>query len=113
MTNGLYSIHVALGDGRSGKGSGVLVFRNGEPSAATPSCSCGDQQHPGLAGAGGRGRRPAYPGQDADPLFGGGRIGFSGPFTDTEAQRQGTALVARESMIIRGSLKRLAGCAPA
>ena len=30
MKNGLYSIHVSLQDGRSGKGSGVVVFRDGK-----------------------------------------------------------------------------------
>ena len=30
MKNGLYSIHVTLLDGRTGKGSGVIVFRDGQ-----------------------------------------------------------------------------------
>ena len=30
MKNGLYSIHVSLQDGRSGKGSGVVMFRDGK-----------------------------------------------------------------------------------
>src|ERR1700747_1879847 len=30
MKNGLYSIHVSLLDGRVGKGSGVVVFRDGK-----------------------------------------------------------------------------------
>ena len=30
MINGLYSIHVNLLDGRSGRGSGVIVFRDGK-----------------------------------------------------------------------------------
>ena len=30
MHNGLYSIHVDLLDGRSGKGSGVILCRNGQ-----------------------------------------------------------------------------------
>lgn len=30
MKNGLYSIHVTLLDGRAGKGSGVIVFRDGK-----------------------------------------------------------------------------------
>ena len=30
MKNGLYSIHVTLQDGRVGKGSGVVLFRNGK-----------------------------------------------------------------------------------
>jgi hypothetical protein len=30
MKNGLYSIHVTLLDGRIGKGSGVVVFRDGK-----------------------------------------------------------------------------------
>ena len=29
MKNGLYSIHVSLRDGRVGKGSGVVLFRDG------------------------------------------------------------------------------------
>src|ERR1700693_728277 len=30
MKNGLYSIHVRLQDGRTGKGSGVVMFRDGK-----------------------------------------------------------------------------------
>ena len=30
MKNGLYSIHVTLLDGRTGKGSGVILFRDGQ-----------------------------------------------------------------------------------
>ena len=30
MKNGLYSIHVSLQDGRAGKGSGVIMFRDGK-----------------------------------------------------------------------------------
>ena len=30
MKNALYSIHVTLQDGRSGKGSGVILFREGK-----------------------------------------------------------------------------------
>ncbi len=30
MKNGLYSIHVKLQDGRSGKGSGVVMFQDGK-----------------------------------------------------------------------------------
>ena len=30
MKNGLYSIHVTLLDGRIGKGSGVILFRDGQ-----------------------------------------------------------------------------------
>ena len=30
MKNGLYSIHVTLLDGRAGKGSGVILFRDGQ-----------------------------------------------------------------------------------
>lgn len=30
MKNGLYSIHVSLLDGRVGKGSGVILFRDGK-----------------------------------------------------------------------------------
>ena len=36
MKNGLYSIHVSLQDGRVGKGSGVIVFRDGKITKDEP-----------------------------------------------------------------------------
>jgi hypothetical protein len=111
MRNGLYSIHVQLGDGREGKGSGVLVFNDrvilggdaylfytGKYSAegSTVRGEVVVNQH--------------TPSLDANPIFRGVEvgIGFSGQFTDTGADVSGTALVGRNSMIFRASLRRLA-----
>jgi hypothetical protein len=113
MQNGLYSIHVQLGDGREGKGSGVLTFNEGMilggdaflfytgRYAAEKSLVRGEvivRQH--------------TPSLTENPLFaasGGSEvgIGFSGNFTDTGATVSGTALVGRHSMIFRATLRRL------
>src|SRR5947199_3022012 len=112
MKNGLYSIHVSLLDGRSGKGSGVVVFRDGKILGGdaylfyTGSYSVkGDsfkgevlvQRHTSSA--------------DANPLFGGPApvgIGVSGTFTDTTASMNGTALVGKRNQISGATLRKLA-----
>ena len=93
MNNGLYSIHVTLLDGRSGKGSGVILFRDGQILG-------GD----------------AYlfyttPRDNDNPLFGGPNpvgIGVSGTFTDTRGSMNGTALVGKASQIFGATLHKLA-----
>jgi hypothetical protein len=114
MRNGLYSIHVDLLDGRSGKGSGVIVFYDGtihggdaflyylgsyvvQPQAGTFRGEVIVNQHT-------RSR-------DVNPLFGGGdvSIGVSGTFTETAGTMNGTALVGgKQSLMFRASLRRLA-----
>ncbi|MET0968119.1 MAG: GrlR family regulatory protein [Tardiphaga sp.] len=115
MKNALYSIHVDLLDGRSGKGSGVVVFRNGEilggdaylfyvgsyvanSEAQTFKGEVSVMQH--------------TPSPDMSPLFGGQihpvGIGVSGTFTDTSAVMNGTALVGKNSQIFRATLRKLA-----
>lgn len=113
MRNGLYSIHVDLLDGRSGKGSGVIVFRDGaicggdaylfytgsysvQQTAATFRGEVVVNQHT---------RSP-----DVNPLFGGGEvsIGVSGKFTDTAGTMNGVALVGKQSLMFKATLRRLA-----
>jgi hypothetical protein len=111
MQNGLYSIHVQLGDGREGKGSGILVFNEGVilggdaflfytgKYSADESTIRGEvvvNQH--------------TPSLDTNPIFGGLEvgIGFSGQFDHTQATVSGTALVGRNSVIFRATLRRLA-----
>ena len=115
MKNGLYSIHVNLLDGRSGKGSGVIVFRNGEilggdaylfytgsyvvnADAGTFKGEVTVTQH--------------TPSPSISPLFGGQTqpvgIGVSGIFTDTSAIMSGTALVGKHSQIFNATLRKLA-----
>ena len=112
MKNGLYSIHVSLQDGRSGKGSGVVVFRDGKILG-------GDAYlfYTGTYTAKGdtfKGevliqRHTSSP--DENPLFGGPSpvgVGVSGTFTDTAAVMNGTALVGKASQIFKATLRKLA-----
>ena len=90
MKNGLYSIHVSLLDGRSGKGSGVILFRDGQILGGdaylfyTGSYSVKGDTFKGEVLVQ---RHTSSP--DANPLFGGPTpvgIGVSGTFTDTTAR---------------------------
>ena len=113
MRNGLYSIHVDLLDGRAGRGSGVIVFHDGmirggdaflfytgsyvvQPKSANFRGEVVVNQHTRSA--------------DVNPLFGGGEvsIGVSGTFTDTAGTMNGTALVGKQSLMFRATLRRLA-----
>jgi T3SS negative regulator,GrlR len=112
MRNGLYSIHVQLGDGREGKGSGVLVFNDGVILGGDAFLYYTGTYS--LAGSTVRGEvivNQHTPSFDANPIFAGVEvgIGFSGQFTDTTATLNGTGLVGRNSVIFRASLRRLAG----
>ncbi|UGV27073.1 hypothetical protein E0H22_16095 [Rhodopseudomonas boonkerdii] len=115
MKNGLYSIHVVLLDGRSGKGSGVVTFRDGEllggdaylfyvgsytvnHEAGTFKGEVSVMQH--------------TPSPDMSPLFGNQSqpvgIGLTGTFTDSSATMNGTALVGKNSQIFHATLRKLA-----
>jgi len=112
MKNGLYSIHVQLGDGRDGKGSGVLVFNEGVILGGDAFLFyTGRYSHEGSTVRGEVVVNQHTPSLDANPIFGGADvgIGFSGAFTDTGATVSGTGLVGRHSMIFRATLRRLAG----
>lgn len=113
MRNGLYSIHVDLLDGRSGKGSGVVVFRDGEILGGdaylyyTGSYTVTGDSFKGAVQVMQHTRSP-----DVSPLFGGQAqpvgIGVSDTFTDTSAIMNGTALVGKASQIFRATLRKLA-----
>ena len=113
MRNGLYSIHVELLDGRNGRGSGVVVFRDGQIRG-------GDAflyyvGHYKVVGEGFKGEvlvMQHTKSPDQSPLFGNMKdpvgIGVTGTFTDTAATMDGTALVGKASLIFRATLRRLA-----
>jgi hypothetical protein len=113
MKNGLYSIHVVLLDGRAGKGSGVVMFRDGKIlggdaylfytgsyTAKNDGTFRGEvlvQRH--------------TPSPDASPLFGSSGpvgIGVTGTYTDTSGTMNGTALVGKASQIFHATLRKLA-----
>src|SRR5947209_2865436 len=113
MKNGLYSIHVTLLDGRTGKGSGVIVFRDGKIVGCdaylyyTGSYTAKDNTFKGEVLV----QRHTSPRGDDNPLFGGPAavgIGVSGTFTETRAEMTGTALVGKASQIFGATLHRLA-----
>src|SRR5277367_4481276 len=112
MKNGLYSIHVRLLDGRVGKGSGVVVFRDGKIVGGdaylyyTGSYTVKDNTFKGEVLVQ---RHTSSP--DDNPLFGGPSpvgVGVSGSFTDTRAVMNGTALVGKASQIFKATLHFLA-----
>ena len=112
MKNGLYSIHVTLQDGRVGKGSGVVLFRNGKIFGGDAflfyigTYTAKDNTFKGEVLVQ---RHTSSP--DANPLFGGPSpvgIGVSGTFTDTAAETSGTALVGKASQIFAATLRKLA-----
>ena len=73
MKNGLYSIHVTLLDGRVGKGSGVIMFRDGHILGGdaylfyTGSYTVKDNTFKGEVLV----QRHTTPAQNENPLFGG------------------------------------------
>ena len=111
MKNGLYSIHVTLQDGRVGKGSGVIMFRDGHILGGdaylfyTGTYTVKDNTFKGEVLVQ---RHTSSP--DANPLFGGPTpvgIGVTGTFTDTRAVMSGTALVGKASQIFGATLRKL------
>ena len=112
MKNGLYSIHVSLQDGRSGKGSGVVVFRYGKILGGdaylfyTGTYTAKGDTFKGEVLIQRHTNSP-----DENPLFGGPSpvgVGVSGTFTDTAAVMNGTALVGKASQIFQATLRKLA-----
>jgi T3SS negative regulator,GrlR len=113
MKNGLYSIHATLLDGRVGKGSGVIVFRDGQIFGGdaylfyTGTYTVKGDTFKGEVLV----RRHTSPRNDDNPLFGGPNpvgIGVSGTFSDTLATMNGTALVGKASQIFGATLRKLA-----
>jgi hypothetical protein len=112
MKNGLYSIHVSLQDGRSGKGSGVVMFRDGKILGGDAYLFyVGSYTTKGDTFKGEVLVQRHTSSPDANPLFGGPSpvgIGVSGTFTDTAGVMNGTALVGKASQIFKATLRRLA-----
>jgi hypothetical protein len=113
MKNGLYSIHVDLLDGRTGKGSGVVVFRDGKLLGGDAYLFyVGSYTINGSTFKGEVQVNQHTPSSTESPLFGGQQqpvgIGVTGTFTDTTGTMNGTALVGKASQIFKATLRRLA-----
>ena len=112
MKNGLYSIHVSLQDGRTGKGSGVVMFRDGKILGGDAYLFyTGTYTTKGDSFKGEVLVQRHTSSSDANPLFGGPSpvgIGVSGTFTDAAGVMNGTALVGKASQIFTATLRKLA-----
>ncbi len=111
MRNGLYSVHIKTLDGHFGKGSGVIIFRDGtllggdaflfytgtyEVEGSTLKGELQVDQH----------TQP----KDVAPLFGGRpvSIGFSGKIGEVEATVGGAALFGKQSIRFTATLRKIA-----
>jgi hypothetical protein len=113
MRNGFYSVHVDLLDGRDGKGSGVVLFRNGKILGGDAFLFyTGSYVTTGDSFKGEVLVSQHTPSPDANPLFGGQKnpvgIGVTGSVTGTSGVMHGTALVGKSSQLFRATLRRLA-----
>src|ERR1700756_4200622 len=112
MKNGLYSIHVSLQDGRIGKGSGVVMFRDGNIHGGDAYLFyTGTYTTKGNTFKGEVLVQRHTSSPDVNPLFGGPSpvgVGVSGSFTDTRGVMNGTALVGKASQIFGATLRKLA-----
>jgi len=113
MKNGLYSIHVSLLDGNTGKGSGVIVFRDGVIR--------GGDAYLYYTGSYRMDKNDTFKGEvivnrhtpnrgEENPLFGERQvsIGVTGKYTpDGRGEMEGTALVGKLSLFFRATLRFL------
>jgi len=111
MKNGLYSVHVKTLDGHFGKGSGVLVFRDGTLLGGDAFLYyTGSYTTDGTTLKGELLVDQHTQPRDVAPLFGGRpvSIGFSGKIGDTESTIGGTALFGKQSIRLTATLRRVA-----
>jgi hypothetical protein len=113
MRNGLYSLRMHMLDGVKGRDSGVIILRDGMLIGGGPyfwsigTYTVGDGTWKGEFTTN---QHTPLPDRFARPLAGGQEVtsGFSGTFTDDEAEVFGTTLVGTRSLGFRAILRRLA-----
>jgi hypothetical protein len=113
MKNGLYSVHIQMGDGVKGRASGIIVLRNGTILGGDPyfwSVGSYTVKEGAWKGDLVTNQHTPYTESDARPVFGGREVttGFSGTFEDDTAEVFGTSLVGSRSVSFRATLRRLA-----
>lgn len=113
LKNGLYSVHIQMGDGVKGRASGVIVLRDGVILGGDPYFwSVGSYTVKNGAWKGDlvTNQHTPYRESPARPVFGGREVttGFSGTFKDDNAEVFGTSLVGSRSVSFRATLRKLA-----
>lgn len=113
MKNGLYSVHIQMGDGVRGRASGVIVLRDGVILGGDPYFwSTGSYTFKEGTWKGDLITNQHTPYRDslARPVFAGREVttGFSGTHRDGDSEVFGTSLVGTRSISFRATLRRLA-----
>jgi hypothetical protein len=113
MRNGLYSIHIQMGDGVKGRASGVLVLRDGKFLGGDPyfwSIGTYTFREGNWKGQVVTNQHTPYHDPTARPVFAGREVttGFSGTYRDDRSEVFGTSLVGSRSISFRATLRRLA-----
>ena len=113
MRNGLYSIHIQMGDGVKGRASGVLVLRDGKFLGGDPyfwSRGSYTFREGSWKGEVITNQHTPYHDPTARPVFAGREVttGFSGTWQDDRSEVFGTSLVGSRSVSFRATLRRLA-----
>jgi hypothetical protein len=113
MRNGLYSVHLRMGDGVKGRASGVIVLRDGKILGGDPyfwSVGTYTFRESSWKGDLVTNQHTPYRDPAARPVFGGREVttGFSGSFRDDTSEVFGTSLVGTRSISFRATLRRLA-----
>jgi hypothetical protein len=114
MNNGLYSIHIHMLDGVTGRDSGVLILRDGMMLGGGPFF-WSKGSYSAAADGTWKGelrthQHTPFTDPTVGPQFAGQEVtsGFSGIFAGDEAEVFGTTLVGNQSLSFRATLKRLA-----
>ena len=113
MRNGLYSVHIQMGDGVKGRASGVIVLRDGRIFGGDPyfwSVGTYTTRDGSWKGDLVTNQHTPYRDPTARPVFGGREVttGFSGTWRDDQSEVFGTSLVGSRSVSFRATLRRLA-----
>ena len=113
MRNGLYSVHIQMGDGVKGRASGVIVLRDGRIIGGDPyfwSVGHYTFREGSWKGDLVTNQHTPYHDPTARPVFGGREVttGFSGTYQNDRSEVFGTSLVGSRSVSFRATLRRLA-----
>ena len=113
MRNGLYSVHIQMGDGVKGRASGVIVLRDGRIFGGDPyfwSVGTYTTRDGSWKGDLVTNQHTPYRDPTARPVFGGREVttGFSGTWRDDQSEVFGTSLVGSRRVGFRATLRRLA-----
>jgi hypothetical protein len=112
MKNGLFSIHIHMLDGVRGRDSGVTILRDGQLISGGPyfwSIGTYTADNGTWKGQFSTSQHTPFADPNTQPVFRNPVVtsGFTGTYTDDEAEVFGTTLVGNRSLSFHATLKRL------